>query len=453
MLPSRRLFLKAVLCGLTSPLLADSRLVRAASVPKIIVIGAGAAGLAAARALTGQGFEVTVLEARQRIGGRIWTDHSLGVPLDLGASWIHGTEGNPLTKFARRLSQPLFDWDYENTRAIDLTGHHARALDHYDALALALEEIADANDDALTRLSVADAIARVRRQSRFKHLSKAELGFLTTIMVELEYAADADALSLAGVLEGSGFPGPDALLPNGYKPIVLGLAEGLTVLPGTTVDEVSYSRSGVGIRAGDREYSADYAICCLPLGVLKTNAIRFTPALPAAKRRAVDRLSMGVLNKVYLRFPEVFWDRDILNFGRISDRPQAFADWTNFFPVTGAPVLCTLNGGSFAGELDAMSELERREAAFDALKTMFGRDIPPPTGASSTAWRSDPFAKGSYSFLSVGTDPSEREALAAGLKSRLFFAGEATSTQYPATVHGAYLSGERAARQVIDAAR
>ena len=453
MLPSRRNFLKAALCSLTASLLGDFRPVRAAPAPKVIVIGAGAAGLAAARVLSRQGFDITVLEARQRIGGRMWTDRTLGVPLDLGASWIHGIVGNPVTMLARRFSQPLFAWDYEDSRVVDLTGHQARALDHYDALAEALEEFAEENDDALTRLSVADSIASVRHQKQFKGLSAAELGFLSAIMVELEFAADADNLSLAGVIEGSGFSGPDAVLPNGYEPIALGLADGLTIRPDTQVQEISCSPGGVGVRAGGKDYSADYAVCCVPLGVLKADGIRFTPELPAAKRRAVDRLAMGVLNKVYLRFPEVFWDRDTLNLGRISDRPQAFADWVNFHPVTGAAVLCALNGGTFGEELEGMSELERRDAAFAALKTMFGRDIPPPTGASSTAWRSDPFAKGSYSFLPVGTDPSEREALAASLMSRLFFAGEAASTQYPATVHGAYLSGERAARQMIDAAQ
>jgi predicted NAD/FAD-dependent oxidoreductase len=370
----------------------------------------------------------------------------------MGASWIHGTRGNPVTELARRFSQPLYNWDFENARVVDLTGHHSRALDLYDALAESLEDFADGNEDALTRYSVADAIARVRGKPDLRALSDAEIGFLATLLVELEFAADADTLSLAGVAEGSSFPGPDAVLPNGYRTIILALADGLAIRLGTQVEELDYSQTGVEIRAGNTNFSADYAICCVPLGVLKSGGIRFAPGLPVAKRRALERLSMGVLNKVYLRFPEVFWDPDVLNFGRISDHPQEFADWANFFPATGAPVLCALNAGTFAQDLENLSRSERQDAAFAALKTMFGADIPPPKSAASTAWSSDPFAGGSYSFLPVGADASERVSLASSINSRLFFAGEATNGDYPATVHGAYLSGERAAREVIEAA-
>ncbi|MHA7773018.1 flavin monoamine oxidase family protein [Roseibium sp. M-1] len=453
MLPSRRLFLKSILFGLgSSALFPRVHPVRATTGHKVIVIGAGMSGLSAAQTLAGEGYDVTLLEARQRIGGRIWTDRSLGVPLDLGASWIHGTKGNPVTELARRFSQPLYDWDYDNGEVIDLTGHDARASDQFDAFTKALEDYADEHDDALTSLSVADAIARVKTKNEFRNLSDAELGFLAAVMFELEFAADAQELSLAGVAEGSGYSGPDAVLPNGYEPIALGLADGLTIRLGTPVDEISYSQAGVEIRAGKDVIEADYAICCVPLGVLKAGTIDFNPGLPAAKSRAIERLAMGVLNKVYLGFPKVFWDENVLNFGRISEKPKQFADWFNLAPVSKARVLCSLNAGSFALDLEKFSDQERQDAAFAALQTMFGRDIPPPVSAISTAWRSDPYAGGSYSFLPVGTDPSERVALADSLKSRVFFAGEATSSEYPATVHGAYLSGERAARQVMAAA-
>ncbi len=454
MVTSRRLFLTGILAALTGlPLSARKSSSQPLAGQRVVVVGAGIAGLAAARTLADAGFSVTVLEAGNRIGGRLHTDRSLGVPLDLGASWIHGTRSNPITALAQRFAQPMFEWDYDNEEVFDLTGNGGRAVERFATFANALEDFLDDTETSLTRISAANAIEKIRRQRALSSLTDAELGFMAHILLEQEFAATVSDLSLAAVEEGGAFKGPDAVLPQGYDKIALGVAEGLTIQTETVVNQIDHSQRGVSVRTENGVLEADFAICAVSLGVLKAGDIVFSPGLPDNKRNAVSSLRMGVLDKIYLSFPEAFWDETVHNFGRISGKPDTFTYWPNLSPVTGKPILCALNVGEFAQNLETLSEENRRQAAFEALQTMFGRDIPPPDASISSAWQQNERTRGSYSFLPIGVEPRARKALAADLNGRVFFAGEATAQDYPATVHGAWLSGQRAARDVIASAR
>ena len=446
---SRRSFLNAGLSGLGLLSISLKNAPASATAPSAVVIGAGISGLAAADKLSRHGLRVTLLESRERIGGRLWTDRSLGTALDLGASWIHGIRGNPITRLAKRFSLPLYQWDYDNEITVDLLGLDARAMDRFDAMAAALLEFAYKNRAQSSTIPVVDAIEFISRKNLGSHLASEEIAFLTTSLIELEYAADAESLSLAGAFEGSGFDGPDVVLPGGYDQIASNLATGLDIRLGTIVEKISYSEKGVSVEADGIAIDADFAICTLPLGVLKTGTPEFDPPLPVVKRQAVEMLGMGVLNKIYLTFPTAFWQTDILNFNRISKTPREFAYWINLHPSTGHAILCALNSGKFGEELEGLNEQERGEIAYDALQSMFGRDIPSPIASLSSAWQSDTFARGSYSYLSVGTGTTERIMLSAPLKDRVYFAGEATSVDNPSTVHGAYLSGLKAAQDLI----
>ncbi|MCK7611214.1 flavin monoamine oxidase family protein [Roseibium sediminicola] len=450
----RRDLLKAAGLGLIGPALPSSQLrAQAAGQPHVAIIGAGMAGLAAARQLAENGLRVTVLEARDRIGGRLWTDRSLGVPLDLGASWIHGTRGNPITTLARDLSQPLYEWDYEDAEIVDLTGHQGRLESSLYELEEALEDLASLSADRADGQSVRDAVVHLRKDRRFAQLSDVEVDALLVFLVEQEYAADSGALALAAMDEGGAFGGEDAILPQGYDRLAYGLAEGLDVRTESPVETVAYSASGVSLHSSGQTLEADYALVTVPLGVLKAGGVAFSPALPGRKRSAIDALGMGLLNKVYLSFAEPLPNLDSLNVIRISDRPQAFPFWINLTEPAGAPVLGVLNAGSFAHELEGLAPADRVDAAYNALKSMAGDDVPALKGGLSTAWASDPQALGSYSFLPAGADPDERKHLAAPVAGRVFFAGEATSSDYPATVHGAWLTGQDAARALLKVLR
>lgn len=449
MQPCRRTFMKATALSLLWQALPGAvRPALAADPKRIVVIGAGISGLAAAQALSRQEHAVTVLEARDRIGGRLWTDRSSGIPLDLGASWIHGTRGNPIARLARELSQPLFEWDYEDVDVVDLTGTLGPLDDRFDALEIALEDMAEQSAAKSDGRSVADAVASLRRDQRFAALTDLEADVLITYLIEQEYASDHSDLALAALYEGNIFGGTDAILPNGYDRIAHGLSKGLDIRLSMPVKAVSHGAGGVSVQTEREEVNADCALVTVPLGVLKAGALAFDPPLPAQKTDAIQRLGMGLLNKVFLILENPVPELDVLNLIRVSDTPQSFPYWINLEPATGAPVVGVLNAGSFASELEKQDEQARIEAAHGALGDMLGNTLPPLAGGISSAWAGDPYAFGSYSYLATGADFSDRSALARPVSDRLFFAGEATSSDFPATVHGAYLSGVNAAQTI-----
>jgi monoamine oxidase len=270
------------------------------------------------------------------------------------------------------------------------------------------------------------------------------------VNIEADYAADTSELSYFNWDDQDGFDGGDALLPGGYESIVLGLARGLDVRLGQTVRRVEHDESRVKVTTDRGQYSADHAIVTVPLGVLKRGSIEFVPALPQSKRQAIGALGMGLVNKVAVRFPTVFWDTDRHILGRIAEERGAWTCFLNLALYTGKPILVAFTAGGFARRLEKLTDEQTVVELMKALRSMFGSSIPEPEAAKLTRWASDPFAGGSYSFTPPGASGKDYAVLGEPVGKRLYFAGEATNRDYPATVHGAFLSGERAARTLIE---
>ncbi|MCB0158048.1 MAG: FAD-dependent oxidoreductase, partial [Caldilineaceae bacterium] len=188
----------------------------------------------------------------------------------------------------------------------------------------------------------------------------------------------------------------------------------------------------------------------LPLGVLQQGAVSFAPALPRAKQDAIHALGSGLLNKAWLRFPHAFWPREPEMINYVPATPGRWAEWLNLYHYTGEPILLGFNAGSYGSTLEAWTDAAIIADAMDVLRTIYGPQIPAPDDWQITRWASDPLALGAYSYYAVGTDRATRRALAAPVAGRLFFAGEATSQDHPSTVHGAYMSGVRAAEEILD---
>lgn len=431
---------------------------RRQNVLDVAVIGAGAAGLAAAAALQAAGYSVAVLEARERIGGRVWTSDGLpGLALDMGASWIHGASpANPVAALARRLGVATLPTDYDNLLAYDRDAapvddeRHA-AIDARLAgvLAAAEAEAAARRRSGRPDISLQRAVDTALAGRRLDATGRRELAYALNTTIEHEFAADAAQLSLLHYDAGFGaFPGGDVLFPRGYGQIVAALARGLDVRLGHVVRRVVYGADGVRLLTSRGELRAERAVVTLPLGVLKSGAVRFEPALPAPRLAAVRALGSGVLNKLYLRFPRVFWDREYELLGFMAERKGEWAEWLNVAFYLDEPVLLAFNAGSYGRALEALDDRAIVAAALKTLRTIYGPTVPEPRGYLASRWAADPFARGSYSFVAVGAGPNTHSTLAAPVGQRLFFAGEHTSPDHPSTVHGAILSGRRAAEEV-----
>lgn len=423
----------------------------------VLVLGAGIAGLTAARDLATQHMRVVVLEARDRIGGRLWTDRTTAsIPLDLGASWIHGVQGNPLVALARRAEVRTAPTNYENLTRFDAQGRQLspaadRAVDRRFAdlsRFIADERRRRARLD-LPDQPLAAAIADFIAARGLTGTARRELDYAVVSEIEQEWAGDVADLSFDWWDQDGELPGGDVLLLDGYDRIAALQATGLEVRLGTIVRRVERQAERVRVTTDGGVFTAPRAVVALPLGVLQAH-VSFAPALPARKLRALAHLGMGVLDKLYLRFPRPFWsgaDSELL--GYVATTRGSFTEWLDLHHYTGEPVLLVFHAGSAALAVEAKSDAVLAAEAMVVLRSIFGPGAPDPLAVRTVRWGADPFSHGSYSHLRTGGVPGDYDALAAAIDGRLFFAGEATHRRFPATVHGALLSGQRAARELV----
>lgn len=294
----------------------------------------------------------------------------------------------------------------------------------------------------------------------------------------LEYAnaANVEKLSLAGWDQDIGheFEGEHAQVVGGYQQLPRGLwryPEQLNVRTNKAVAKIQYDSSGAEsskatITCEDGEIiEADKVIISTPLGVLKQQSITFEPSLPDWKQGAISRLGFGLLNKLVLVFEKPFWDVDRDMFGLLREpqpgttgmlqkdyragRGRFYLFW-NCLETSGLPVLIALMAGDAAHEAEKTPDQILVQECMGQLRKVFGAHrVPEPLETIVTRWKSDRFARGSYSFVAADAQPEDYDLMAKSI-GNLFFAGEATCGTHPATVHGAYLSGLRAAADVAD---
>ncbi|MFM8791085.1 MAG: flavin monoamine oxidase family protein [Solirubrobacterales bacterium] len=425
--------------------------VQGANRRRVVVVGAGMAGLSAARVLLDRGFEVQVLEARDRIGGRVHTVERFGTRIDLGASWIHDSRGNPLTAIARKAGLETVPTAYDR--------HALRSRSGAPIPARSMERAIAARDSIIEGLyrrawragdrPMAPPLDRAIERAVQNGVDRNVLEWMLGVEIPLDLAADPNQISLEGFDEGEVWQGgSDLLIRGGAGQLIDWLARGIgEVETGARVERVANGKRGVEVELSSGEtITADGCVVTAPLGVLKAGAIRFTPTLPRGHRRAIGRIGFGLLDKTFLAYGSKWWGDGLTQLGTVGFPLASTISAFDFEPVSGTPLLCAFTGGRFARRQEAGGAEGATPAVVRRLRLGFGGDAEPER-ALSTRWESDPFTRGSYSFLAVGSSSRDRAVLGSPI-GRVILAGEHTSTDRPATMDGALLAGRRAAARL-----
>ncbi|MGH9430198.1 MAG: flavin monoamine oxidase family protein [Terriglobia bacterium] len=433
---------------------------------EVLVIGAGVAGLAAARTLAAQGVKVRILEARNRIGGRIHTlqDPVLSIPVELGAEFIHGRPDELFT-----LSREA------DLATAEVCGQHLfyekGKLAQRDELYPEIEKIFERmSDPRLPDQTFSEFLRQVK--------AKPEVARWATGYVEGFNAARAELISihaLAHEMRASDEIDGDRAFrfPDGYDRVAQWLwqdcaARSVVLDVQAIVTSVKWRHGRVEVKGialagrSQTEFRADRAIVTVPLGVLKAppgapGAIRFMPDLPAL-RGALERLEMGEAMRVTLVLRARFWQEheQLSHAGFIHSNDPEFPTW--WTSIEGQPpargrALTGWSGGPKAEKLALLSDSEAADHAINSLARILGAS-PESIGRQVERWyvhnwRNDPLARGAYSYARVGGEEA-RCILATPIEDTLYFCGEAANTDgYSATVHGAIASGQRTAREIL----
>jgi monoamine oxidase len=413
-----------------------ARLAAQAATPDVLVIGAGGAGLTAARELLSAGVSVLVLEARDRIGGRAVTDTSLGVPWDRGCSWLHSPNVNPWVAYARANDFELITdaWPrhiYAGSRRMggaETAGYRA-IVERMD------REMGEA---ARRGLDVPAAAAFTQATLADPWYAMAESDLTGWEGIE---PANFSTLDSYQYIED----GEDLVIPRGYGALLAHYARDVEVRLRTPVSRIRWSARGVTADTGAGAVSARVAVVALPSAVIADGAVIFSPHLPVEVLQAHHDLPLGLLDKVALKFKRNVFPSERAEF--IRQRRDDGRGMNFLTRHWGSNVCIGFSGGRFAHELEAAGEQASIEHALGELTAMLGGDVRKQFDRGiATAWASDPWARGSYSHCLPGRYGA-RAILARPVGGRLVFAGEHVEQAAYGTLHGAHLSGKRAAAQ------
>lgn len=430
---TRRTFLGALGAAVT---------LRAQSNPDVVIVGAGSAGLHAAKKLIELGRTVTVLEARNRIGGRAWTEtDTFGFPFDRGCAWLHKADDNPYTPLARQWGYTLFEHN-----------------NHLDALFLGDREASAAERERQTAEEARLDKVMTRRAQQNKDVPAERWlkrrgpveDAVATFHGPMSSAVDLDELSTVDYLNIGTDVDPNLLIKEGYGALVKRFGEGIPVSLSTAVRRIDYSGHGVVVETSSGKLTAKACIVTSSTGVLAAEKIAFDPILPEWKRDAIAGIPMGLLTKIPLLF------REAGLFGR-KDFDDALREvkgkrdiYFLCFPFH-LPLMIGFAGGDFAWELSAAGEAEAVDFGRNSLRKMFGSDVDKHfVKGSFTRWAGDPWALGAYAAATPG-NAKDRAQLRAPVANRVFFAGEACAPRWTQTCGGAALSGIETAEQVAKA--
>jgi monoamine oxidase len=401
----------------------------------VAIIGAGAAGIGAARRLIERRLSVVVLEARERIGGRARTvATALGHPVDLGCEWLHSGDRNPWTAIARdsafTVDENLPDWGTRLRRAGASPEDEAGWQSARDEFYRRMEAAGDAEPD---RAAATLLPAGGRWNALLDAISTWANGVELDRLSLRDHARYADS-------------GINWRVREGYGALIAAYGDGLPVRLGSPVRRVDHRGRTIRVETARGNLRVRAALVTLPSTLLAAETIRFMPQLPQAKRAAAHGLPLGLANKLFLALDGAA--PDLPRDGHFVGALDRVATGSYQVSPYGRPMIAAYFGGALALDLERAGAAAMADFAVGELAGLFGTAIRQRLRfLASSAWAGDSFARGSYSFALPG-HAGDRARLAAPVDDRLFFAGEACSTEHFSTAHGALLSGREAADRI-----
>lgn len=424
----------------------------------IVVVGAGIAGLSAARLLARAGRRVVVVEARDRVGGRVHSQRDGHHVTDRGASWIHGIDDSPVEAAARAFGMPMVEFTVGGYQP------DSRPLAYFgpDGGRLTVDEVRSFADDVRAlNVDLVDVIASAAPDATYAEVVEQALAArgwseeraqrvreYNARRAEEQYGVHMSVLGAHG-LDDDTVNGDEVVFPRGYDELATHLAQGLDVRLEHVVSAIHWSADGATVTTDRGAFHGGAVVVTLPIGVLQSGDVVIDPPLPGAHQRVLGVLASNAFEKVVLRFSEKFWDAGVYGIRQFGDEGVWWHSWYDLGRIHDEAALLTFAAGPAAVATRKWSDEQIAASTLAQLRRLYGDAVPEPESVVVTRWQDDPYSRGSYSYMKPGSVGPDHDELAVPIGGVLHLAGEATWGDDPATVPGAMLSGHRAAENVL----
>lgn len=420
----------------------------------VVVIGAGISGLACARKLKESGKNALVLEAKERIGGRLHSVKYEDGTFDLGASWIHGIENNPIWEIAQtnKIETAIFNYidsDFFHENGQVFTAQEKQEFVQYikriENLFLESEQCSAQN----ALIEILDELEINSLSFSPNQLKKLLYSYFEKFAND-PFATELNQLSTQFQKYEGYFNGDEVIFPQGYAQVLNALCKDIAIKTNVQVNQIVLENNAVKIiDAHNTEYLASKVVVSVPLGVLKKNSIKFVPELPKQHQNAISKMGFGSFNKVFFEL------EDSLNLQANSNSNSFYycvnGAWFNVLDLSkiyNKPIYLMLFGGTQSEFIDRATDVEVWDFIYKNLNISLTNLPNKPKRIFITRWGADEFSYGSFSFPALGHSESLVATLNEPVEDRIFFTGEHCSLEYAGTVHGAYLNGLETAEKI-----
>lgn len=423
----------------------------------ILIIGAGIAGIACAKKLQENGKKVIVLEAKSSIGGRINSKKIDSDIFDLGASWIHGIDDNPIWAITQENDIETTIFNYNNSQYFHKNGtlFSEKEVQEFEFYIDKIEEMLSQTQ----KISALDAIKEIIFSLPYlgnsfseNYLKKLLLSFFERIAND-PFATNLDLLSSNYKNYEGYFQGNEVVFPQGYYQVVKSISKNTEIKLNIDVKTITYNNDYVEIiDSNDNFYTGSRVVVTVPLGILKKNHIEFRPPLSSDYIHSIQEIGFGSFNKVFFELEQPLPFRLKSSVENISDFYWNDTDCFNILDLSKIyqkPTYLMLFGGDKSNFIDNSTDIEVSDFIFNSLQKQFDRIPNKPKKIIVTRWGVDPYSYGSFSFPSLNHTDDLIKILHKPIRKLIFFAGEHCSLKYAGTVHGAYLSGCEVAEKIL----